>query len=1441
MPPQRANGTNPDLSAPTITQNNGLPLQRVPANIRDVAPQVANPDNPDPPADEVWDYWPDGDFERFFTWDQADQTDGLMEHWACEPKGGDKRGSVHATEWTKGKRTRRECMGIIYCDDPSCNIIIRPTTRRLTIQQQLRQQCECGAKLSLQTCGATSTLYSFEKGIQFVHKGTHDHHPPTHILHLTPNQRARFEKIVYENPTAGPLSLLVGPQGRHGPKKGVGEISTILLNTDRIKAELRRLKEKGSTQEWQDTFAQFKADHDDWVVYDQFGPVSVIVMQTPFMASSVVKDYISSDAVNGIVSDAAHGYWKDTKNLLIISSTYNPQLQCWVPGIMTYTNGASEEHYRIHFLCLFERMAAECERRNIEITDDLFANVVDFSEAERAGYIEAFVDFWTKQGDLRSDDRLRQAAASLIKGCQQHFRSQVTRVSKISGAVPPHLKEHFQDRTMSLLEAPNVTEFNHTVDALLQDFPQIETWLRWWLRESHASMLFPPFRAMREDIWQSIPNTTNAEESMHWKIYRAVGSGYTLMAGMLYLLVFASHYDELAAAKSGEYQYIRYGQAERWKLVKADIGRTKPQRAPEVQAKRAKMNDGRPPDTSRQLLGKTLPAEHADDITRANLKSRPGYPWKDNSCWLDTRFRDISAAHPLSSLHQAMDFRMTMGSTHPLASKLLMTQRDGFRETLHSARIINSVKDKDTLIGWLGNLLKHKAGDESQAAELASAAARSYFEGHTVTLRSCTGTLTNAPHWQITRYPTQSCHTGFHLNARLSERYSGSIKKWFQSDVVQINRTPIDAPQCWQTADGAPLCSGASYFLSLFIHLPVMLILDLGDVVDPQNQWEIPRRLYPLSQGAAKSHGVVYEIVGLALFSPERAHFTARYTPNGRQIFDYDGLRNGGMAQLLKGANVSSHMTGFSDNMHLPDDYHIYGIIYQLEGGIKAQNFIARHQTQQAERLFGIHFDFGEHTTQLDGNLPHVSLIKPHSRPLAPEDLKWLKRPTKAKTIDYAPVPDPATDSTIISVPTLAENNALKDEAANILSSSQQSAYPVYCRCGLTGDGHGLSLDSAMVMCEDCQNWSHIACQRGARASNLARTQKFICDFCSPYRPSSKKNSTRRRRTEAKESEKPPKASLRERLAGKGALARIDKYWYPVRLIQRQLNPALWQVKFWRGCRFPKGVTVQPNQTVNESSLVDELWHDKKSRREIRLGKWIHACQTPDQEDLIAHFLQVPYPDEIHQILTRHISTLCKLLECPDPDGYSDLPVGQYLISHNQSPLTTGGYSIKFCGDFTARAYAEVANWFHHNVPGAKSGSHRWLGCAPLAHALTLLIAHRQRQIFEALPEFPTDGSEEEQMAFLLKHAWDDLDTKTGTQALFVDVDLECLAALEARMFEDSIHAGSAGNQQWGLDVGEHQHRWNPYEGLPEEWNAHDREFSETELQVSNWPSSCIF
>jgi hypothetical protein len=46
-----------------------------------------------------------------------------------------------------------------------------------------------------------------------------------------------------------------------------------------------------------------------------------------------------------------------------------------VPVIFTYSSGSSAEHYKLHFLALFQSIAHQAEKENVPITDELFAGV----------------------------------------------------------------------------------------------------------------------------------------------------------------------------------------------------------------------------------------------------------------------------------------------------------------------------------------------------------------------------------------------------------------------------------------------------------------------------------------------------------------------------------------------------------------------------------------------------------------------------------------------------------------------------------------------------------------------------------------------------------------------------------------------------------------------------------------------------------------------------------------------------------------------------------------------------------------------------------------------------------------------------------------------------------------------------------------------------------
>ncbi|PSS32073.1 hypothetical protein PHLCEN_2v2149 [Hermanssonia centrifuga] len=162
---------------------------------------------------------------------------------------------------------------------------------------------------------------------------------------------------------------------------------------------------------------------------------------------------------------------------------------------------------------------------------------------------------------------------------------------------------------------------------------------------------------------------------------------------------------------------------------------------------------------------------------------------------------------------------------------------------------------------------------------------------------------------------------------------------------------------------------------------------------------------------------------------------------------------------------------------------------------------------------------------------------------------------------------------------------------------------------------------------------------------------------------------------------------------------------------------------------------------------------------------------------------------------------------------------------------------VPYTGDWDVVEQAQVSNWFANKVPGASAAKHLWISRAPLAHAITLVIAHRHHTALSKNANHPVAGSQEDQERFILEQAWAHQckgNSHNPAAVLTVDVDRECLQDFEERLFERSLDAGIAGSYQWGLDCGDHQQRWDPYFGLPAHWNHGDLDVDEdTDLQVN--------
>ena len=158
---------------------------------------------------------------------------------------------------------------------------------------------------------------------------------------------------------------------------------------------------------------------------------------------------------------------------------------------------------------------------------------------------------------------MTKAVNSLLKGCYQHFHTGITRLKRIGGVVQPQLQDTFESHALGLLEAINAEAFKAHAAALIHDFPGVKNWMDWWQQDRPSRMLFKPFRTMKEDLWKQLPDTTNAEEAMHFRLYSGLGRNLGLMEGLEGLFSFVNLLEMQGIAKQSGIP-VAYGTMKPW-------------------------------------------------------------------------------------------------------------------------------------------------------------------------------------------------------------------------------------------------------------------------------------------------------------------------------------------------------------------------------------------------------------------------------------------------------------------------------------------------------------------------------------------------------------------------------------------------------------------------------------------------------------------------------------------------------------------------------------------------------------------------------------------------------------------------------------------------------------------------------------------------------------
>ncbi|KAF9258977.1 hypothetical protein L218DRAFT_947980, partial [Marasmius fiardii PR-910] len=241
------------------------------------------------------------------------------------------------------------------------------------------------------------------------------------------------------------------------------KISGRFINKSIAQNEAAKLREPGpSGDEFISRFLKFQRDNRDFVVGCHIlNGIAVVSCQTQFMLDRPVESTRSRSwkkGLSGLVSDAAHGWFKEKNSLLVTTSIFPPLLKSWAPEIYSYVNGATAIHYEYHFyamMCTLRKMKEEQQTK-----DKHFAGVMDFSDAECRGFINVFVRFFLEDcHNSRTREELEKAAEQVLLGCRQHFRQSVTRVKRVLALVDRDRRQEFEHMTYKLLEQESADSF----------------------------------------------------------------------------------------------------------------------------------------------------------------------------------------------------------------------------------------------------------------------------------------------------------------------------------------------------------------------------------------------------------------------------------------------------------------------------------------------------------------------------------------------------------------------------------------------------------------------------------------------------------------------------------------------------------------------------------------------------------------------------------------------------------------------------------------------------------------------------------------------------------------------------------------------------------------------------------------------------------------------
>ncbi|KAJ3563967.1 hypothetical protein NP233_g8597 [Leucocoprinus birnbaumii] len=1328
-------------------------------------------------------------------------------------------------------------------------------------------------------CDVKETLHKWIGGVHWSNSGYHSHIQPD-AIRPGPHGKRELGEILEHHPDAKPLELAHGIRTLNGHTKPAAEIDPAFKNHDRLTNYTTQISVSGKhskRKQGPDTMSELKSfteAHPGFIVQITADPLVVCVRTEWMMKMAVHEEY--ENHVNGVLSDGAHGFFKDGNEILMTSSVYSRVHSRWVPALFSYLSGQTARHFKCHFLVLFNGtwMALKAHKEfpaTLEEMHCLIVNVVDFSLAQREGFIQAYVEFcqrWAFElSDVRSDQERREAAMKLLKGCAQHFRSGITRAKNV---VDPVDQEEFIQSMLALTEAEDLVTMKEQGKKIVDRFKDTAAFVLFWTSNLIGPMLLRARRLMDEKLWDSTPNSTNAQESFHYWLYRAIGIAHSVFSGLDGLFRVAMHFEsqflDLERGIRVKYGSVKappetsgtdmgLGINQSLKLADGADDMTnpteiKPGRAPdtisELRGNKKFMIDGQVVDTSTPALKsptKTRTKAFSSSPSKSSRKrgavpgspkkrkvgspekasqlavaywGRPGCTIDEMSCWLDTSLQLLEAA--FEHLGIEMEIQKCIEDLPESPLKRLFEDLMGRAQTsvLDSEATRSFNETRSALRDDLFELGIINAKNEPQTlfgwlpGLIQSTRQQELLVGSAGRLSTLCVTL---------ELSYRMCYghaltAGTHYDIQRRASWQGALPQ-------------LDGEQCnwdvgvWFEQYFLPFV-GAKAVESTCWRNTEQVQWCRGRRHDAFFKCSMPVILLlefvqeeayhewkiPTTLELSKSEKLHYELVGIAFRTwPKSKNDIAHFTC--QYWHKGDGYLYIYGDQENGGHAEKRTGVSFAQRGRYQAGKRAHEAVYVLSGGFKSQD---RFYDMRVKELLKKKLKM---TRAFAGALPELTLEDPAFRVLESEHRDWLLNPHNERSQEYVRA---------TKVRDVENSDMVREQVETLMRWGKGQK----CPCGIKVKAHSKTDLGTAVQCWECKSWLHDACLRRGKAG-LVGEGEFRCDICRYGHGASSLPEEECTCPGALQNIWKVEEELQDRLrVGIACLAPCGNFFYPVRLIRLlptdDVAHRKWIVKWFRGSHLvDESGQQKPGETSveEERDLINHLWNNQAGRRESRLGYWPLACRMADTRETELEKM-LTFAPEFEEALGPHIHDLRRMMVLPTNYPH-DVPAWQPttgLMLPVQAPLTTAEYQM--LNDWMLKRLCIKKELYRKTF--MHEGRVR-------VHAITLLVAYRLKKKSKVKRE--VEWKEWLSRAWAVQRKADLEKGILDKQAASMDeVDRKCVADLERLMFDCRERAGLAGARQWGLDAGYHQNNWNPYE-------AFDQDTCET-TEEADWQNTIV-